>query len=397
MSTPTPTRHADLERRLRAAADAVPRRPVPTDAWIELESRLATRDGRHSRRFLAAAAVVALLLALVGAATFLDDGNPANGPASGSDDGDPWAPEHILGEPVVAETLTLGGEETRHELVLTDTDGKGPTLCDRYVSADSDSSSGGCTSRQPDADEPGVAIDWITGTTGNGDVHGLEAAVDSRVMKVQVWMSNGDETLALLHPTGWDDTKMFALTIPDNGPTPQRLVAYSDARGTVLQAVDLGALFGDDWLPHATACGTRTDQVSVSRLLAPDGSKESAGVDFGFSTASVRIVTGEGSTVGTQCLDLSAAGSAVASVTGTVAVVVTGPEVARLRVFGDAGTRDEDTAAVDRSPWRLVVLRLGSTDLDRVLISSLDGSGQTIDKQSLSDLRSTSPMNVTQE
>jgi len=159
MSTPTDTRHADLERRLRAAAEAVPSRPVPADAWVELQSRLATRDGRHSRRFLAAAAAVALLLALVGAAALLDDGSRSAGPAGGSTNDDFWAPENILGEPVVAETLTLGGQETRHELVLTDTDGKGPSLCDRYTDVASGSGTGSCTARDEHADEPGTAID----------------------------------------------------------------------------------------------------------------------------------------------------------------------------------------------------------------------------------------------
>lgn len=397
MSTPTDQqRHERLEQRLRAAVDAVPQRPVPAEAWREHQHRIAADGRRRASRVLATAAGLVLVLGPVGAATLLGGDGPGTGAAQGGA-ADPWAPQNVLGEPAVAETLTLGGQETRHELVLTDTDGTGPDLCDRYLTLDGGSGAGGCTDRQPDADDPGVAIDWITGTTGSGDIHGVEAAVDARVMKVQVWMSNGDEVLAVLHPTGWDDTTMFALTIPDTGPTPQRLVAYSDASGTVLQAVDLGAVFGDDWLPHETACGARTDQVSVSRLLAPDASKESADVDFGFGTASVRIVTSEGSTVGTQCLDLSAARSAVASVTGTVAVIVTGPEVARLRVLGGAVSRDEDTAAVDRSPWRLVVLRLDTSDLDRTLISLVDGTGQTIDEQSLSDLRSTSPQDVTQE
>ncbi len=58
-------------------------------------------------------------------------------------------------------------------------------------------------------------------------------------MKVQIWMDNGDMTLADLKPGTWEGTKLFALTVPADGPRPQRLVAYSDASGTVLQAVDL--------------------------------------------------------------------------------------------------------------------------------------------------------------
>jgi hypothetical protein len=190
---------------------------------------------------------------------------------------------------------------------------------------------------------------------------------------------------------------MFALTLGKGAPTPQRLVAYADASGTVLQAVDLTDLFGKDWLPKEAACGIRTDRVSVTRLLGPDGSTESANLDLGYAHASVRIVTDDGSTVATQCVDLSAAHPSVASVIGTVAVIITGPEVEHLRVFDSSGTGEVSTAAVERSPWRRVVLRLDSANLDRVLISSLDTTGQTLDKQTLGDLRSRSPQHVTQE
>ena len=50
-------------------------------------------------------------------------------------------------------------------------------------------------------------------------------------MKVQIWMDNGDMTLADLKPGTWEDTKLFGFTVPADGPTPQRLVAYSDASG----------------------------------------------------------------------------------------------------------------------------------------------------------------------
>jgi hypothetical protein len=397
--TPTETRHGDLERRLRAAVDAVPARPVPADAWVELQSRLATRDARHSRRFLAAAAVVALVFALVGVVALVHDGRNAAGPAGGSSGDDYWASENILGEPVVAETLTLGGQETRHELVLSDTTGKGPSLCDRYRSAADGSGAGGCTARDPDADRSEVAIDWLSGTTGSGDLHGIVAAVDSRVMKVQIWMSNGDETLADLHPTGWDDTKMFALTVQDgNGPTPQRLVAYSDATGTVLQAVDLSTVFGHDWLPGDTGCGERPASVTWSYLGDPDGSKESVTARLGFASASLRIVTNAGTLDSSHCVNLRPTPLAAVSVAGSTVLIVTGPEVATVRLRSTGAPVQDDVRVPERSSWRLAVLRMRSpADFGTAELEAVDRTGHVVQVGRASDLRSPGRQHVTQD
>lgn len=367
MSTPTDTRHSDLERRLRAAAAAVPSRPVPTDAWVELQSRLATRDGRHSRRFLAAAAVVALLLALAGGAALLNDGRTGSGPASGPDEGgadDPWAPAHHLGEPVTAETLTLDGQETRHELVLTDTDGKGPSLCDLYTDVATGSSSGGCTARDPRADDPSVAVDWLSGATGGGDIHGVIAAVDSRVAKVRVYLSNGDMVLADLRPTGWEGTKTFALTLQDDTApgVPQRLVAYADAKGTVLQAVDLADLFGNSWLPaeghacdaadaHLVTVGGIAVRASARELqvaAAPDpGARWSSCFATGTALAGARL-DGE-------------------------AVLVVAPEVSSVRL--PDGT-DGQPLAIPGVLWRVVVVP-GVPEPDDVFLAT-DETGQAL-------------------
>ncbi len=370
----TDTRYADLEQRLRAAAGAVPARPVPADAWVELQSRLATRDGHHGRRFLAAAAVVALLLGLVGAAALLDDGSPAGGPASGSGGGDPWATENILGEPVVAETLTMGGQQVRHELVLTDTDGKGPSLCDRFVSGSG--SAGGCSARDARADDPAVAFDWLSGTTGGGDIHGVLGAVDDRVQKVQVWMSNGDETLAPLHPTGWDGTRMFALTLPDTGPAPQRLVAYSDASGTVLQAVDLTARFGDEWLPARQAC--RGEEQGRWPLPGSGGAAD-VSLSFGHTDA---LVSGNAG-VTPVCLE-RLTGKAIAAVTtlGGLAIAVLAPEVdlVRLQVAARMGATIKPYT-VQGSLWRAVVVRdLPAGDLARAQLVAYSRTGTELDR-----------------
>jgi hypothetical protein len=382
MSAPTDTRHADLERRLRAAADAVPARPVATDAWVKLQARLATRDGRHSRRLLGAAAVVALVLALVGAATLLDDGSHDASPAGGSSGDEAWAPENILGEPVVAETLTLSGQETRHELVLTDTDGKGPSLCDRYVDVATGSGAGGCTARQERADDPSVAIDWISGSTGSGDIHSVEAGVDSRVMKVQVWMSNGDEMLADLQPTGWDDTKMFALTMQDaHGPVPQRLVAYSDATGTVLQAVDLGHFFGHGWLPR----GGKTCSGAPTGTWPQPGTGDTGGVGVALWGASASVSLP--GTEGTTCIALGQGSLAGLLRRAGHVVVVTGPEVVtvELRTAEEASVpgSSRKVAPSAMSPFQVADVPEPPRNGAGYRIVALDVSGHAVDSKEI--------------
>jgi hypothetical protein len=377
MSTPTDTRHADLERRLRAAADAVPSRPVPADAWVGLQSRLATRDGRHGRRILAAAAVVALLLALVGAAALLDDGSRSAGPAGGSTNDDFWAPENYLGEPFTAENLTLGGRETRHELVLSDTTGKGPSLCDRYVDVANDASAGGCTSRDQDADSGAVAFDWLTGNQGGG-VHGVEGAVDDRVMKVQVWMDNGDQVLATLHPTGWEGTRGFALTVPDSGPTPQRLVAYSDATGTVLQSVDLGDAFGSDWLPP----GGRSCSGAATGTWPQPGSGGTGDVSVSLWSGSAQVSDIGQQGVGSSCLRLESGALA-----GTVGfddhvIVVTGPEVVTVE-WRSSGTTvagsSRKVAPSATSPFQVADVPVSPQLPPDARLVALDVTGHVVD------------------
>ena len=147
-------------------------------------------------------------------------------PGSG---GDPFGDSVVLGPPVDVETGTINGVETTHQAVLSDQTGKGPSLCDRYVTANNEV--GSCTSREPDADKAAVAFDWLTGTSGSGGIRGVLAGVDSRVMKVQIWMDNGDMVPAILKPGTWEGTKLFAITVPADGPRPQLLVAFADATG----------------------------------------------------------------------------------------------------------------------------------------------------------------------
>ena len=230
-------------------------------------------------------------------------------------DGDPFGDSVVLGPPVAVETATINGEETTHQAVLSDQTGKGPSLCDRYGT--NTGSNGGCTGRYPNADDPAVAFDWLTATLGGGDIRGVLAGVDSRVMKVQIWMDNGDMTLADLKPGGWEDTKLFGLTLPADGPRPQRLVAYSDASGTVLQAVDLVEQLGEEWLPLRADCSRPGAAVPVPGLDAT-ASGEPGSVDVAMELP--------GMSARTVCLPTTSVPRGVTAGPNDVLLVV-GPEV----------------------------------------------------------------------
>jgi hypothetical protein len=235
----SPARIALVERDLRAAARAFDDVPVSSDAWQRNQLRLAANRGRRGRTLLAVAAALVLVVAV--GALVLGGGNGGKRTLpGGSGGGDPFGDSVVLGPPVDVETVTIDGVETTHQAVLSDQTGKGPNLCDRYLSGTG--ANGGCSSREANADNPDVAFDWLTATTGGGDIRGVLAGVDSRVSQVRIWMSNGDQTLARLKPAGWEGTQIFGLTVPADGPRPQRLVAYG--RPGVLQTVDLASLGG---------------------------------------------------------------------------------------------------------------------------------------------------------
>jgi hypothetical protein len=307
-----------VERDLRAAGRVFDDVPVSGDAWQQNQQRLVANRGRRGRTLLAVAAVVVLVIAVGGWLLGGGPGGQDGMPASGGDD--PFGDSVVLGPPVDVETLTISGVETTHQAVLSDQTGKGPSLCDRYVTANNEV--GSCTSREPDADKASVAFDWLTGTSGNGDIRGVLAGVDSRAMKVQIWMDNGDMTLADLKPGGWEGTKLFALTVPADGPRPQRLVAYADAIGTVLQAVDLVERFGEKWLPFRGDCSGTGAAVPVPGLDAT-ASGEPGSVDV-----SMELPGGSARTV---CLPMTTVASGATAGPNDVILVV-GPEVGGMEV-----------------------------------------------------------------
>lgn len=363
-----------LEHDLRAAArdfDDVAASPA---AWQDNQSRLAGRRARRTRTLLGAAAAVAVL-AVAGAMVVRSE-SPSRVPASGSDD--PFSLDYILGEPVVLEALTLGGESVVHEAVLSDMTGDGPRLCDRFVGDQTDAPV--CTDRAQGADEPEVAIDWVTEVRARDDrlpgtARGVVGGVDRRVSFVDVWMNDGTRVRAQLEDGGWEGTRLFGLTGEVEVAVPQRLVAYG-RDGNVMQSVDLVARFGHGWLPERRLCDG--EESGSFPIEGADGPRDVA-VSFGATDA---LVTG--SAGGTPvCLDRIAA-TAIAGHTffGPLVVAVLAPETELVRVQSGSRTVAEIkpfTAA--GTPWRVVVLRgLSSADLSRAELVAYDLHGLELDR-----------------
>lgn len=383
-----------IEDRLRSAlrAEAEGLRLSP-DPWQENQRRVSAAASGRSRRVLTVAAVALAVATLAGGVALLGGGGAGDAPASGT--GDPFTTEYLLGAPVEAERLTVDGVLTTHTIALSDMTGAGPNLCEQYetISADrgtgdnssgSSSGSGGCTPRGPNADDAGVAFDWLMGTEGGGDIRGVTAGVDSRVSKVQIWMDNGDMMLATLHPTGWDDTRMFALTTePPDAPTAQRLVAYG-RDGNVLQAVELSSRFGKPWLTERSACDG--DRVAES---VPDGEIfPNAYVALGTNDArvSVRVTPDDASEACLERLRPSALAGWYPA--GSLVVAVLGAEVAQVQLVivgqdGDERVLDDvvPSQVPGRSPWRVVSLRAESVQrIDGAELVVRDRHGLELDR-----------------
>ena len=219
-----------------------------------------------------------------------------------------------------------------------------------------------------------------------GGAHGVVAAVDDRVMKVQVWMDNGDEMLAVLHPGGWEGTRVFALTVPDSGPTPQRLVAYSDATGTVLQSVDLGHAFGSGWLPP----GGRSCTGTATGTWPQPGSGSTGGVsvDLWSGSASVTLHTPGGG--GSTCLDLGPGALSGSLALADHLVVVAGPGVVTVELRHPSGATvagsSRKVAPSARSPFQVADLPVPPPDAAGYQLVALDVGGQVVDQVDVSSV-----------
>jgi hypothetical protein len=336
--------HDQLERRLRAGRAPFDEISIAPDAWQENQRRLAVARVSRTWRWLTAAAVAVGVL-VVGGLLLFGGSEPVSGPPASGGSDEVFDPANVLGQPVVAERLTVDGQELDHEIVLSDTDGNGPMLCDRLVAENF--ASGSCAAREPGADDRKVAFDWVTGSESDGDLRGVLAGVDGRVAFVDVWMSDGTRVPAELHPTGWEGTQMFAHTVPSDGPRPQRLVA-SGRDGNVLQAADLASRFGDTWL-----VSTRTFCDGTPTGRWPAGSPSAAsGVTVSWSSTDALVMGGA-----PACLDpLRATALAGWTLVRDGLVVAVAPEVATVRVM--AG---EDLLAVleptesQGSPYKVAV------------------------------------------
>ena len=386
-----------LRAQLRAEAEGV---RLSIDPWQENQRRVAAATSRRGRQVLGIAAALLVVPTLIGASALLGgEGGSGGMPARGSDD--PFGSAALLGPPMEAERLTVDGEQTIHTIALSDMTGKGPNLCEQYetISADrgsgdnssgSSSGGGGCTPRDPNADDAGVAFDWLMGTEGGGDIRGVTAGVDSRVSMVRIWMDNGDMLLATLHPTGWDHTRMFALTTqsPD-APTAQRLVAYG-RDGNVLQAVELSSPFGKSWLTQRSACaGDR-----VAELVPDGGILPNAYVALGTEDASISVRTAYDDE-GTACLEQLKPDALAGWYPGGLGLVaaVVAPEVVMVRlVVGETVVDEVKASSVSGSPWRVAVLRADNIDqLDRAELVALDETGLRLDRQPAGQIGSAIP------
>lgn len=358
--------HDQLEQRLRATKDSFDAITIAPDAWQENQRRVAAARASRTGWLLAAAAAVVVVLLVAGISLLGGRGPDSGPPASGGAD-DFWDPGNLLGPSVVAETLSVDGEQVPHEIVLSDTTGQGPSLCDRIEA--SRSASGSCTSREPGAEKEGVAFDWLSGTEGDGDARGVLAGVDERVTAVDVWMTDGGHVAPQLHPTGWEGTQMFALTVPADGPVPQRVVA-SGGDGNVLQTVDLPSRLGDTWLPRTrSACGGDSG-----------GSSPSPGVRIGLGTSDAFVTAARDTAV---CLE-PLRGSALAGWTriGDRLVVVAWPETEHVRVMaGQSMVADQEPGQGSGSPLRVAVFTgLGEGALQRAEVVALDRLNNELDR-----------------
>ena len=363
-------RTVQLERDLRAAARAFDDAPVSADAWQQNQQRLAASRGRHGRTLLAVAAALVLVVAVGGLLLGGGNGGKRTLPGGGGDD--PFGDSVVLGPPVDVETRTIDGVETTHQAVLSDQTGNGPRLCDRYVPDGGVNSR--CNNRDPNADDPNVAFDWLTAS--GGDIRSVLAGVDSRVSQVRIWMSNGDQTLARLKPAGWEGTQIFGLTVPAAGPRPQRLVAYG--RPGVLQTVDLASLLGAGCLPPDSVC----DRAPTTRLPEVQGM-----VAAGSSDA--RILLESTPQARDICLPLRLPAQGVRAGLRSVVLVI-GPEVDSFDLVRGDTTITSSYRPPTPMPdtlWRVAVVTADRDLADTDVALARDADGNVVRSVRVSQLR----------
>lgn len=382
----TDTRTSDdtpLESRIRAAGATFTQPGVPDGAWQENQRRLlsapASRRGSARRLLLSVAAsvIAVLLLALAitsGGGWLRSDAGP---PASSGPD--PFDPKYRVGRTVTLERLTLGGKPATHRAFFTRDGVKGLSLCDQYVQ--DGGTAGGCTSRDPSADEDSVAFDFLTGSSGGSGssdtLTGLMAGVDDRVDHVDVWTTDGSLVTPKLVRMS-DDVRAFSVTVTGSDSRPQRIVAYaSDNR--VLQAIELASKFGDAWIPDARGCPD--PHLTGGEWPTPgSGGLGDISVLWGTSAAIVSGTSGLPPT----CVPLDNS-----PIAGTVfirkdtLVVLVAPEVVVVRLTNTSGTvSDRKVATSAGSPYGVAEFaELSPADTRAAGILAVDVTGQALDKE----------------
>ena len=360
-----------LERDLRAARSFYDDVQVSPDAWQRNQDLLLRGSTSPRRRALTtAAAGIAVLVSVALGYLVLGGGSPSSPPAADGSDGT------LRNGVEVARVEVRGGFAALQIGLVQSPADKGsahPQLCDRVVyGPDGSSGGGGCTPRDPDADDETTSIDYLTGGTGDGWTT-VTGVVDDRVEKVTMWQADGTATDVRLVrlPTGVDG---FGVLV--HGPAltrPVRLVTYSDSPGTaVVEVVDLLDRFGAEWLPGQTG-GCNSVQDSPAAELRGAGSV----VRASFTEAQVEqeLGTGEARTV---CLSLTAVSGAAVRAGADRVVVVIGPEVSG---FGARGTERIDgireLRPVGTTIWRTGVLRVPGIGVEGG-ISLLDADGNEL-------------------
>ena len=270
--------------------------------------------------------------------------------------------------PVEAETLDLGGQQiVVHEIVLTDTTGDGPELCDRFRPADSaatddaTSGGGGCTPRVETADDDATAVRLAVRHDGTERPQPRARRSGPPGREGQDLGHDGGETLARLHLTGWEGTKMLTVTAVGAESPPQRLVAYGRDE-QVLESVDLRESLGEDENAGGSTCGNSLPNQPPPTQTAV-GIEVSAGPD-----EALVLPTDEGIGSGEQCLPLTSTIQGVTAGPDAVVLVVA-PEVASVSV------RDRSQTETGTDPVADVPRRLPGSIWRYVVVQAPDGEG----------------------
>ena len=374
-----PERIELLERDLRAARTAYDDVKVSPDAWQRNQDLLLRGSTTPRRRTpMAAAAGIVVLVSVALGYLVLGGGSLSSPPATDGSDGT------LRNGVEVARVEVRGGFASLQIGLVESPAGKGsahPQLCDRVLyGPDGSSGAGGCTARDPDADDETTSIDYLTGGTGGDGWTTVTGVVDDRVEKVTMWQADGtasDVQLVRL-ATGVDG---FGVLVPGPALTrPVRLVTYSDSQGTaVVQVVDLVDRFGRSWLP-----GQKPGCAGVQRVPAATLDRGTS-VQASFTDALVQWSRGGGEGA-SACLQLTGSSGAAAA-TEDELVVVAGPEVAGFRLVGPGQTGGSAPwVQVGITVWRATgrdVKDLGPDDTLELLDES-DAVVQTVPVERLS-------------